>query len=343
MRAVEIRRFQPAGVTGALFVTPAGTLETLVARKPDGTCVFFEADAGRLCAVHREAGEEALPSACRHFPREILVDRRGTLVSLSHFCPTAAALLLVPDALDVVEAVPPLRIDGPIEGLDATDVMAPLVRPGLLSDLKGYDAWERACLATLARADLPAERALDLITAATEEVREWRPGEGALAAKVAEAFRAAALADSLSSRGPQAPRHTVDVPFRASGRFPELCARHFPSGAGPVEGFDQAWDWFVEPHLSRIDWPMRNYLASRLFANWIAYQGRGLRTIVEWLRTCLAVLKNEIGRRVVGSNRPVTADDALEAARAADLLLLHTVDSEVIARHFASVEGLEPA
>src|SRR5262245_16598346 len=33
--------------------------------EPDGACTFFDAAAGRLCAIHRELGEELLPSACR--------------------------------------------------------------------------------------------------------------------------------------------------------------------------------------------------------------------------------------------------------------------------------------
>ena len=36
---------------------------------------------------------------------------------------------------------------------------------------------------------------------------------------------------------------------------------------------------------------MKNYLASRVFTNWIAYQGRGLPVeYVEWLRTCAAIV-----------------------------------------------------
>jgi hypothetical protein len=34
------------------------------------------ARAGGLCIIHRDAGPEALPPA-PHFPRKILVDRRG--------------------------------------------------------------------------------------------------------------------------------------------------------------------------------------------------------------------------------------------------------------------------
>src|SRR5262249_51236104 len=127
---------------------------TIVARRPDGTCVFFDRDGDRLCAIHRAAGPDALPSACRHFPRELLIDRRGVFVSLRPFGPTAGALLLNPCGLNIVPAEPPLRLYGRLEGLDATDALAPLVRPGRLTDLDGYGAWERSGIETLARPEL---------------------------------------------------------------------------------------------------------------------------------------------------------------------------------------------
>ena len=47
----------------------------------------------KRCIVHRDLGEPHLPTTCRHFPRVAVQDRRGTFVSLSHFCPTAASML----------------------------------------------------------------------------------------------------------------------------------------------------------------------------------------------------------------------------------------------------------
>ena len=83
---------------------------------------------------------------------------------------------------------------------------------------------------------------------------------------------------------------------------------------------------------------MKNYLAARLFANWIAYQGQGLRTIVEWLRTCHAVIRNEIALRCLTAGRSATVEDALAAAGRADLLLVHTIDSQKFADAVADAE-----
>ena len=57
------------------------------------------------CAIHRVLGHDALPSACRHFPRAAVTDDLGTFVTLSHFCPTAASMLFRDDVeLSIVEA-----------------------------------------------------------------------------------------------------------------------------------------------------------------------------------------------------------------------------------------------
>src|SRR5215204_5054161 len=101
----------------------------------DGGCVFFDRADGRLCAIQRDAGVALMPDACRNFPRVTLRDARGIFITLSHFCPTAARLLLTSRDIAIVEAPPSLSLDGGAEGLDATAVMPPLLRRGMLMDL----------------------------------------------------------------------------------------------------------------------------------------------------------------------------------------------------------------
>jgi Fe-S-cluster containining protein len=173
-----------------------------------GTCTFFERES-HLCAIHRQAGPELLPSACRHFPRVVLDDPRGTFVTLSHFCPTAARLLLQARGVRRIEAPAPLSLDGTAEGLDATAVMPPLLRPGLLTDLAGYDAWECAGLAALDETPGGVDEALRVIGAATGEVSGWRPGGDPLSARVRIAF-----ARARPSRAPSA-EEPLERPIRA--------------------------------------------------------------------------------------------------------------------------------
>jgi Fe-S-cluster containining protein len=329
---VETRQLRRKGYTGTLFLSNAAGHEGVtVARDRNNDCVFFDRHAGRLCVIHRDAGIEALPAACRHFPRKVLHDARGTLISLSHFCPTAAALLFTAGRLEAVDVGPPLQLPPPFEGLDATDTMPPLVRPGLLCDAAGYGAWEEMGVATLARTDLTWEEALDLIAAATEVVRRWPSRSIPLAELVHGAFAAAKVRDG-ADEGAQT-RAIENVAALAAERAADMT---------PISRFEDQWRRNVGDSATLFDRPMKNYLAARLFAKWIAYQGRGLRSIVEWLRTCAAVVRHALLERAARSGLMPVESDFVEAVRTADLLLLHVLDSAAFAAHVAPMEGPDP-
>src|SRR6185295_13330944 len=113
-------------------------------------CVFFDAAAGRTCRIHSALGHDALPLACRQFPRVSVIDPRGVSVTLSHFCPTAASLLDDPIDVTIVDAAPSFRATGEYVGLDARSSLPPLLRPGMLMD---WDSWwecERQAVALVA-------------------------------------------------------------------------------------------------------------------------------------------------------------------------------------------------
>ena len=323
------------GVNGPLFVSsrkPDSRDGMDVARDNNGSCVFFEQDGGRLCVIHRDAGADALPSACRHFPRTFLRDSRGTFVSLSHFCPTAATLLVGPAPLDVVDATA-LMIGEPIEGLDARDALPPLLRPGLLCDAEGYSAWERAAIAELGRADIGWQAALDRIAAATEGVRMWQPGRRSLASHVKAVFENEAehvTAPSLSQE------ELVMLVWR-------LTEGRVPNDIAPLDAFEDRWREHAGHAFDRYDAPMKNYIAARLFANWIAYQGRGLRSVVQWVRAAGALVRHHALRRALEFGRPPRPDDFIEAVRMADLLLLHVIDTQAFARAVAPIESFDAA
>ncbi len=85
----------------------------MLAARDNGHCVFFE--AGRPgCSIHG-----VKPSGCNHFPYLCLIDQRGVHVTLSHYCPTAAALLFEHRGpVAIVEGRAPTG-DDDVEGLDA--------------------------------------------------------------------------------------------------------------------------------------------------------------------------------------------------------------------------------
>jgi len=312
----------PQTATRRLFVTADFSPEApaVVATAANGACVFFDEAHGRLCAIHMELGPELLPSACRQFPRVALTDDRGTRVSLSHFCPTAGAMLFSDRPLRRVNAPPSLTLDGSVEGLDARGVLPPLIRPGLLTDGDGYDAWEAAGLRVLSRDDLSPDQALGAIDQATRDIEAWRPEATPLAAHVELAFDRARIPDDH-------PPTYEDSAQRVA------CARDaVPAGLTlPPDLQDAASRWQAVFEYDRPnDRVVRRYLAARLFGSWIAYSGRGLRTIVESLRVHLAVLRFEVLRRANPAGNP--RDVLLEAIRATDLLLVHYADSRALAR-----------
>jgi len=258
----------------------------------------------------------------------VLHDQRGSLISLSHFCPTAAAMLLAGGALSVVAAHPPLRLELEMEGLDARTAFPPLLRPGMLCDVEGYERWERAGLAIFARTDRDYTTCLADFAAATDVIRRWKPGTRSLSDCVRGAF-----ADETADAS------AVWSHDRAIQRLARLTGG--PSGDEliSIPHFEEQWNERVG--VNAIDWfdlGMKNYLAARLFGNWVAYQGQGLRSIVEWLRTCAAIVRHFLLQRLIGSGLPLDHSVFIESVRSADLLLLHVLDSESFARDVAFLE-----
>jgi len=188
----------------------------------DGSCVFFDRDNGRLCVIQRDAGVAQMPVACRNFPRVTLRDARGIFITLSHFCPTAARLLLAERTITIVEAPASLSLDGGTEGLDATAVMPPLLRRGMLMDLEGYSTWERSAIAVLDDRRYSAHQALGVIAAATDDAVDWNPGHESLSTAIDKAFDRA-RAGGVLARGPRAHEHAVKA-FLASHIFASWAA-----------------------------------------------------------------------------------------------------------------------
>jgi Fe-S-cluster containining protein len=165
---------------------------------PNGDCAFFEADAGRLCAIHRRGGPSLLPSVCRHFPRVVVNDPRGTSVTLSHYCPTAAGLLFERVPLAIVEAPRSLALDGALEGLDATSVLPPLLDRDVLTDWDGYTAWEEEAVRLLNAEEGEPEQVVEWLIGATGAVCAWRPRDGSLTSAVRQAFAGTSVRPSGS-------------------------------------------------------------------------------------------------------------------------------------------------
>jgi hypothetical protein len=300
------------------LVQPHGTSVQLLATDADGACVFFEKDADRLCGIHRTLGEGSLPSASRHFPRVVLSDARGTFVTLSHFCPTAAGLLFEDGPLAIVAAPDTLSLAGSVEGLDARNVLPPLLRPGMLMDLEAYGVWERCCISIL-EAGKSAGAALASIASATRAVQAWSPGRGSLAGVVENAFRQTPRPETISDVAADAGRHQL-----ALASVPERVAVPEAIAAPALPHQDLA------SGLESFDVVIRRYLASKLFASWWPYLGLDLAGVVGAIEVHAAVLRGRLSRRLTGE--PDGRRALLEAIRDTDLLMVHLSDPRTLAR-----------
>lgn len=262
-----------------------------------------------------------LPVGCRHYPRVVRIDAHRVALSLSHYCPTAAALLATDEAVHIVNVAAPLALSEPIEGLDARGVLPPLLRPGLLTDHDGYTAWEDMVVGTLARERRP-DKALAVIAAATDELRGWRPGGLSFQDSVDRAF---ARADAQRASSPAWLTQGVAI------------ARALNRGLVPLDGVGGLHTCretaMMTPAMDRI---VNNYLAARAFANWIAYQGRGLRTVVSWLHACYDIVRIVLCRT---GRSPVSVANVIEAIRQADYVMLHTIDTQDFANAARRIEG----
>lgn len=137
-RIIPIRNLAGQAADSWLLSAPnapddvAGTL----ALQATGHCVFHGATG---CGVYASR-----PASCSHFPFVCLVDQRGVHVTLSHYCPTAAALLFAPEEpIEIVEGPSPVAGLEIPEGLDARESLPPLELPDRLMTWETFSQWER--------------------------------------------------------------------------------------------------------------------------------------------------------------------------------------------------------
>jgi hypothetical protein len=161
-------------------------LMAVVTRTPGGECVFFDRRGGRLCAIHSQLGEAWLPPACRHFPRTYLIEEDRVLVTLSHVCPSAAALLFRTDVGRIATVVSPAMCEGhgDPEGFDARGTVPPFVRPGVVFDRASQESWETFVLSACSRSAETAEQTILRLAQGAGVVRDWTVGHGPMAGHV---------------------------------------------------------------------------------------------------------------------------------------------------------------
>ncbi len=222
--------------------------------RTDRGCAFHNAESHR-CEIHTLRGHDALPLACRQFPRVSVEDPRGVAIALSCYCPTALSMLeTFSGMIAIVDDAPAFPPHGEYVGLDARTSLPPALCPNVLMDWDSWWEWERLSVDLCNLGETPRQ-ILDRLSLAIEHVRTWRPGQGELIERVHEAQ---VRARTVSVPGPEGPGlHQFISPLETGWR------------AGPSGPAD------------------RRFLVCHIFANWTAYLGQGLRT---WLRSLETVV-----------------------------------------------------
>lgn len=294
----------------------------LVAVDERRRCVFRR---NERCAIHGVIGPEVLPSACRHFPRIVLIDPRGVFVTLSHYCPTVAAMLVEDAGPPTIAAGPPALPGGELpEGLDAREAWPPLLRPAVLMDHAAYAAWESHMVTVLGR--LAPTIALARLERDVEMLVRWTPADGALVDRVA---RLSAQPDGWPRESPARDAEVAD----AVERFDSVRQAVVPpmTWDEAPDDLESLWRRMVGPTWPSVGPIVGRYLAARAFGSWVAYQGNGLAAVVQSLRASLGVLQVESARACARAGRPFDLTLLVEAVRRTDLLLVHYADRQLFA------------
>lgn len=332
LAAGRLRVSAPAAAEGLqpFIVEPdlPGDAAAMLERTAGGRCVFF-AEGPNACLVHQTLGEAALPATCRHFPRLALRDARGTFITLSHFCPTAAGLLFRDDRPLEIVANPPAFPDIAYEGLvvEPGD-LPPLVSPRLLMDLEGYSAWERHMVARAAGTGRRPEAVVAALGRDARRLARWTPGDPPLAQAIAD-LPGDAPDEPLPDRLHESLRRAREIRLAVPADL-----RPDPDEAG----LEDSYAAHVRPAWDGLRPPINRYLASKAFASWTAYQGRGIATIVRGLEAALALVRVEAARICRDEAAPLDADRLREAFRRADFALNHLAVGEDLARAWGAVE-----
>jgi Fe-S-cluster containining protein len=302
----------------------------MVARTPTGDCVFYHRHSG-LCVIHRDLGEPMLPATCRHFPRLAVRDARGTSISLTHYCPTAAASLFRDDVpVEIVEG-PRAFPEADYEGLVVTeDDWPPLLRPDVLADAASYAAWERHMVARCVDPALSPERVIATLERDARTVRAVKPvSSGAIARAIAN-LPACGVAAGVAETLERSLAHLAVVIAAVPEEWrPEPDTRDL----------DKVYVRDVRPHWSRWNAPLKRYLAAKAFASWTAYQGRGFLTIVQGIDAALALVRVEAARQCRDAGRALDAALLQEAFRQADFALNHLAAGDELAERWSHVEA----
>ncbi len=283
-----------------------------------GACAFLARDGSEACTIHGALGHEALPMTCRQFPRVAVVGDGWTDVSLSHFCPTAAAHL--------VDATTPLTIiDDPacargraLDGLDVRGHFPPLLRPGALHSLESWRRLEEAAVHLFDCPGPPGQH-LGVLAGWLRAVEAWTPAHGALEPFVARAVTTPSVMDGRAAAACDPGTRAVEDWTLAWTSVPR--ARATRPACPPAHDVARA-----AAALDADARPVNRYLATKLVASWVPWLATRSTTTARAVEVAHHVVLVEAARAAGTPGRAAL----VHAVRQADLLLVHLSEPAVL-------------
>ncbi len=247
-----------AARSGDPFIQPeGGTSDTpALIDVSDHACVFYDRQAAAHCRIQTTLGHDALPLACRQFPRVTVRDPGGISLTLSHYCPTAASMLQRDGPVWVVDNAAAFPASGEYIGLDAHDALPPLLREDVLMDWDSWWTLEALSVDLLANSPGDASHALGTLAEIINRLDTWRPADGPLLHRVRETFAHTA----------HTPHRLAITPADCIAAIPDDLQSSVPAASGAT----------VDDRV------LRRFLAAHAFANWAIHLGPGLRA---WYRS----------------------------------------------------------
>lgn len=353
--AVETGKLTPPGdvPSSQLLVTDGRIPEGAAAvfgRNERGYCAFFDEQGGRLCSIHAQAGVSLLTDTCISFPRMPVHQPLGTFVTLSHYCPTVAALLFEAGGADVVADPAMMKGLSITGGLHAYRHPPPLARPGSFLDWEVYTLWEREAVALVGSTDYLPEEAMAGLFIAAEGIRQW-PGTQVPAQHVRDAMEAvremghAPLRAALGRAGDPAPVYGMFGATLESnaGKVLKSPAQIWSSMAkGKGTPMTEAIGRYTRGSWEAFSPQLRRFLAAKLFANFFGYQSNGLRSCVFAVATQFATVRILAALLCVRDGAQLNRDRFTEAVRLADFMFLQRADRRGLVRGFGIAEQAPP-
>ena len=97
---------------------------------------------------------------------------------------------------------------------------------------------------------------------------------------------------------------------------------------------------YIAPFWSEFHWPVRRYLCSRMFANYFAYQGDGVRSGLFSVVCALICVRVHAIILCAEQDKQLSKEILKEAIRFTDFLLFHTAPRQQFMQFFNKVENL---